>query len=85
MKLVLQALCSSIAIHIVYFIGMMLVGYIKTKNYKPDFTSKWDNVETLQSEVAFSKAHSPLLYLFIFVVVTVICGIIIFYTKKSST
>lgn len=72
MKLVLQALRVSIAIHIVYFVGMMLVGYIQTRNYKADFTSNWDNVAILQNEVVFSMAHSPFLYLITFVGVAVI-------------
>ncbi|MCK1999716.1 hypothetical protein MPH47_21240 [Psychrobacillus psychrodurans] len=82
MKLVLQAIIGSIVIHVVYSMGMMLVGYIKTRNYKPDFSSAWDNVETLQSEVVFSKVSSPFLYLFTFLGVAVICGIIIFTYKK---
>ena len=81
MSLVLQALSGSIAIHIVYFVGMMLVGYIKTRNQKPNFTSVWDNVEALKSEVAYSKANTPFLYLFTFIGVAVICGIIIFSCK----
>ncbi|MGE7935119.1 hypothetical protein [Viridibacillus arvi] len=81
MRLVLQAFSGSIAIHIVYFVGMMLVSYIKTRNYKPNFTSAWDNVETLQSEVVFSKANSPFLYLFTLVGGAVICGVIIFTYK----
>jgi len=81
-KLVLQAIIGSIVIHVVYSMGMMLVGYIKTKNYKPDFASAWDNVETLQSEVVFSKGSSPFLYLLTFLGVAVICGIIIFSYKK---
>ncbi|KOS67787.1 membrane protein [Lysinibacillus contaminans] len=79
MRLVLQAFTSSIAIHVVYFVGMMIVSYIKTRNYKPDIASAWDNVDTLQSEVVFSKANFPFLYLFTFVGVAVICGIIIFF------
>ena len=80
MKLVLQAFRFSIAIHIVYFVGMMLFGYIQTRNYKADFTSKWDNVETLQSKVDFSVAQSPFLYLITFVGVAVIY---LLYKKSS--
>lgn len=82
MKVVLQAFIGSIAIHIVYLVGMMLVSYIKTRNYKPDIASAWDKVETLQSEVVFDKVNSPFLYLFTFIGVAVICGIIIFSYKK---
>lgn len=77
MLLFLQAFIGSVVIHVVYFFGMMLFGYIKTRNYKPDFASAWDNVETLQSEVSFSKVNSPFLYRFTFVGVAVLCGIII--------
>lgn len=81
MKIILQAFISSIIIHIIYIVGMMLVGYIKTRNYKPDIASAWDKVETLQSEVVFGKVNSPFLYLFTFIGVTVMCGIIIFSYK----
>lgn len=78
MKMILQAFFCSIIIHIIYIVGMMLVGYIKTRNYKPDIESTWDKAETLQSEVDFGKVNSPFLYLYTFIGVTVICGIIIF-------
>ncbi len=84
MRLVLQAFIGSIAIHIVYLIGMMLDSYIKTRNYKPDMTSGWDSVEKLQSEVVFGIANFPILYLFTFVGVALICGIILFSYKKLS-
>jgi hypothetical protein len=82
MKVIFQAFIGSIVIHIIYIVGMMLVSYIKTRNYKPDITGAWDKVETLQSEVVFGKVNSPLLYLFTFIGVTVICRIIIFSYKK---
>ncbi|MDF2000847.1 hypothetical protein [Peribacillus frigoritolerans] len=47
MKVVLQAIIGSISIHVIYVVVMMLVGYIKTKNYKPDIESAWDKVATL--------------------------------------
>lgn len=81
MKLAFQALSGSIAIHVTYFFCMMLISYIRTRNYKPDFTRAWDNVAILQNEVSFSKANSSFLYLFTFVGVAVICGIIIFLYK----
>ena len=77
MMLFLQAFISSIIIHVVFFFAMMLAGYIKTRNYKPDISRAWDNVESLQSDVVFSKANTPFLYLFTFIGVAVLCGIII--------
>lgn len=76
MMLVLQAFFGSIVIHVVYFFGMMLVGYIKTRIYKLDLASALDNIETLQSEVVFSRGNSPFLYPLTFVGVVVICGIL---------
>jgi hypothetical protein len=82
MKVILQALIGSVVIHIIYFVGMMFVSYLKTRNYKPDLANAWNNVETLQSEVVFGKVGSPLLYLITFIAVTVICGIFMFLYRK---
>ena len=81
-KTVIQAFISSVVIHLVYIVGQMLVGYIKTRNYKPDVAYAWDKRETLQNEVVFGKVNSPYLYLLTFIGVTVICGIVIFLYKK---
>jgi hypothetical protein len=82
MKVILQALIGSVVIHIIYFVSMMVVSYIKTRKYKPNLGNAWDHVETLQSEVVFGQVGSPFLYLITFVGVTVICGIIMFSYKK---
>jgi hypothetical protein len=82
MKVILQGLIGSVVIHIIYFVSIMFVSYIKTINYKPDLANGWDNVETLQSEVVFGRVGSPFLYLITFVGVTVICGIFMFSYKK---
>jgi uncharacterized membrane protein (DUF106 family) len=77
MKLIFQALIGSIVIHVIYIVGMMLVGYLKTKNYKPNMASSWDKAETLQSEVVFGRVSSPFLYFISFLGVTLICGVVI--------
>lgn len=82
MKTVLQAFIGSIIIHLVYMVGMLIVSYIKTKNYKPDIAKAWDHVETFQNEVVFVKVNSPCLYSITFIGVTVVCGIIILSYKK---
>ncbi|MBO1001004.1 hypothetical protein IOC57_25175 [Bacillus sp. SD075] len=82
MKVVIQAFMGSIAIHIVYIAGLILVSYIKTRNYKPDIVNAWDKVETLQNEVVFGKVNSPFLYVFTFMGVTLIYGVIILLYKK---
>jgi hypothetical protein len=82
MKVIFQAFIGSIVIHIIYIISMMLVSYIKTRNYKPDIASAWDKVETLQNEVVFGKVSSPYLYFFTFIGISVICGIFMYTYKK---
>jgi hypothetical protein len=84
MKLFLQAIGASVAIHFLYFAGRMLVGYIKTKNYQPEVAGAWNQVETLQTQLAFGSTGSPLLFLFTFLAVTMISGIIIFSYKKFA-
>lgn len=78
MRVVLQAIIGSILIHVIYIVGMMLVGYIKTKNYKPDISSVWDRVDTLEKEVVIvGKVTPPYFYVLSFVGVAVICGIVL--------
>ena len=84
MKVVLQAIFGSIIIHIFYIVCITLVGYFKTKAYKPDITVEWDKVEMLQNEVVFGKVISPNFGLLSFGGVALICGIIIFLYKKGS-
>jgi hypothetical protein len=64
---------------------MFIVAYIKTNAYQPDFSSEWGQVQILQNEVAFGTIISPLLLLFSFVGVTVVCGIIIVSYRKLFT
>ena len=82
LKIIIQALIGSIIIHVTYIFGTLLIGYIKTKFYKPDISTSWDNVEILQNEVAFGRVISPYFALLSFVGVAVICGIILFIYKK---
>ncbi|MFC9601838.1 hypothetical protein ACFTQL_29550 [Peribacillus butanolivorans] len=82
MKVVLQAIIGSISIHVIYVVVMMLVGYIKTKNYKPDIENAWDKVETLQNEVEIVSVTSPHFYVLSFLGVAVICGIVILSYEK---
>ncbi|MGM0789783.1 MAG: hypothetical protein ACQEUD_06790 [Bacillota bacterium] len=77
MTLIFQSFIGSVVIHVIYIVGVMLVGYLKTKNYKPNMASSWDKAETLQSEVVFGKVSSPFLYFILFLGITVICGVVI--------
>ncbi|TWI58032.1 hypothetical protein IQ10_01363 [Halalkalibacter nanhaiisediminis] len=77
LKTIIQSLVISFVIHLIYIVGTVGVGYIKTRNYKPDIDNKWDNIETLQNEVSFGMVGSPLFFLFTFIGVALICAIII--------
>ena len=83
MKIMLQSIICSIILHFIYFVGIIKVGYIKTKYYEPDIAGAWDKVETLQNEVAFGYViSSPYFYLLSIVGGSMICGILIFSYKK---
>lgn len=77
LKTIIQSLVISFVIHLFYIVGTVLVGYIKTRNYKPYIGNEWGNIETLQNEVAFGMVGSPLFFLFTFIGVALICGLII--------
>lgn len=82
MKLFMQAAVGSIAIHVIYFLGIFLVGYIKTMNYMPNIEASWKSVDTLQNEVAFGMTGSHLFFFFTFIGVAVICGMVILFYRK---
>ncbi|MFF2289692.1 hypothetical protein [Peribacillus butanolivorans] len=85
MKVVFQAFIGSIILHVFYFVSTMIVGSIKTSQYKPGIENAWGQAETLQNEVVFGKVISPSVYLLSLVGVSLICGIIIFSYKKIFT
>lgn len=81
LKTVIQSLAVSLGLHVIYLYGTFLIGYIKTINYQPNR----ENVHTLQNEVAFGFSVSPLFFLFTFIGMAVLSGVIIlFYRKKSE-
>lgn len=82
MKLFIQAISASVVIHFLYFAGVLLVGYIKSNNYQPDVTGARNQVDTLQTQVAFGYTGSPFLFLFTFLEVALIIGMILFSFKK---
>lgn len=76
-KTMIQSFVISFVIHFICIIGTLAVVRIKTRNYKPDFASEWENFETLQNEVAIGVAGSPLFFLFTFIGTAFITGFII--------
>lgn len=83
MKTIILSLCVSFIVHLIYLLGTLGVAYYKTKNYTPNLENEWDNVETLQNEVAFGVAGNPLVFQFTFIGVALICGFIIISYKRS--
>jgi len=82
LKTIILSLCISFVVHLIYLIGTLVIAYIKTKNYTPNLENNWENVGTLQNEVAFGAAGNPLVFLLTFIGVAFICGFIILSYEK---
>jgi hypothetical protein len=81
-----KALLGAAAIHGIYFVATLAVGYVKTINYKPAWDAAWSNVEYLQSEAAFGYAPSPFLYVGTFLGTVLACRLFLtMYDKFFST
>lgn len=85
MKIISKSLLGATAIHGIYFMTTMAIGYVKMVNYEPDWEAAWANVENLPSEVAFGSAPSPLLYVGSFLATVLACGIILSMHDKFSS
>ena len=84
MKTVVYSLGISLAVHLIYLVGTVAIGYIKTRNHKIDLEGGWENVEIIQSEVAFGMTGSPLIFLFTFFVLSIICGLLITFFRNRA-
>lgn len=84
MKTVLQAFICSIIIHLIYLTSTLIIGYIKTKNYTPDISSAYENVEMLQNEVAFGQGVSPFFIGISFIGFTLLCYLILYWVKGRA-
>ncbi|WP_449623113.1 hypothetical protein [Robertmurraya sp. Marseille-Q9965] len=82
MKTIIHSLIVSVLFHIIFFGGMLVVGYVKTRNYEPDLANRWERVEILQNEVAFGTVGSPLIFIFTFIGITLISFLILFFYQK---
>lgn len=84
LKTVIQSLAVSLGLHVIYLFGTFLIGYIKTRNDQPDPANHWENVDTLQNEAAFGFSVSPLFFLFTFIGLALLSGIVILFSRKKS-
>lgn len=85
MKMISKSLLGATAIHGIYFMTTMAIGYVKTKNYELDWETAWANVENMPSEVAFGYVPSPFQYVGRFLATVLACGIILSMYEKFSS
>jgi hypothetical protein len=83
MKVVSKSILFSLVIHVIFFVGMMLVGYFKTKFYTPDISKAWNDVHTLQSKAAFGFVYSPMFLLISLIGIAIVSGLIINIFQKK--
>jgi L-asparagine transporter-like permease len=84
MKTIIKTLIISFVIHFIYIVGVLVVGYLQTRNYKSDIENAWDNVGVLQNEVAFGVIGSPFILLYTFIGVALISGLTFFLYSKAK-
>jgi len=86
LKIIVNALIGSAALHILYLAAVLAAGYVKTVTHKPSMAEAWGEVDVLQNEIAFGTAASPFLFLGTFLGLSVVCGLILYaYQKLSGT
>ncbi|WP_033543625.1 hypothetical protein [Planococcus sp. CAU13] len=85
MKLITRSLIGATALFGIYTAGTLVSGYIKTKNYEPDFEAAWTNAEMLSSEVAFGHTASFASLAGLFGVTVLLCAaLLVVYDKFKS-
>ena len=78
----MQSVIFSIIIHVIYFGGSLIHGWIVTRNYVPDIKNAYENVIVLQNEVSFGYIISPVFLVISFIVVAMIGAVAIQLFKK---
>lgn len=84
MRLVLSALVGAAVLHILYFLTIFAVGYVKTTTHQPAIGRAWENTEVLQNEVAFGQTVSPFWYVGTFLATAILCGLLLFTYRKVA-
>ncbi|MFT4416760.1 hypothetical protein ACLM5H_23120 [Fredinandcohnia humi] len=82
MKVIVQSLLFSFILHFVYLVGPMIVGSLKTAFYTPDITGKWQQVDYLQTEVAFGLRLNQAFFIISYFMVDLINWLFIVLYKK---
>lgn len=84
MKIIIQAIVASLVIHVIYLVGMLSSGFIKTLIYRPDIETAWKKIDILKSEVAFGVTFSPYIIVLSFVSGTLVCWCFLLFIQKKS-
>ncbi|WP_240675928.1 hypothetical protein [Ammoniphilus sp. CFH 90114] len=63
-KTIKQSFIFSSIIHVLFLLGTIGLGYIKTLYYVPDIVNSYQSVDYLQNEVAFGSSTTPTSILF---------------------
>ncbi|MCM3757152.1 hypothetical protein M3197_06575 [Sporosarcina aquimarina] len=84
MKIIFQAIVASLVIHVIYIVGMLSSGFIKTLIYKPDIETAWKKIDIIQSEVAFGVTFSPYIIVLSFVSGTLVCWCFLLFIQKNA-
>lgn len=82
MKCILQALAISLLIHVIYVVGTLSLGFIKTLIYRPDIETAWTQIDALQSSVAFGVTFSSYIIMLSFVCGFLVCWAALFVIQK---
>lgn len=77
LKTTIKALLISLIVHVIYFVSLMVVGYIKTINFVPSITEEYDHVAIWQQKTSFGMMISPNIYLLTFIILTIIIALLI--------
>lgn len=86
MKLMIRSLMGAAALFSIYTAATLASGYIKTRNFEPDFEAAWTNAEMLSSEVAFGHTASFASLAVLFGGLVLACAaLLIAYDRFKST
>ena len=78
MKLIIKALIGSLIIHLIYFLTVAIVGFVKTISYEPNLSFNQDSA-SLPSTVTFGYMDTTNPYPFTFIGVAIIFFLILHF------
>ncbi|WP_043932966.1 hypothetical protein [Bacillus sp. EB01] len=82
MKQVFRALVWSAVLHLLFFVWVIAIGYLKTISYQPDIAAKYDDVVFLQNKIAFGSTISPLFFLASYISLAAALAVLLYIRKR---